>query len=93
MGVRFLEGPNENLLLDKALKSGVIFQKYALKLIKLLRKFEKYANFSENFRAGDNFLIMGQVRNIIWAGYNGGSGGGDGVHEGRKFLQEICRNR
>ena len=37
-GVRFFEGRNEILLLGKAIKFGVIFQKYGLKLIKL-RKF------------------------------------------------------
>ena len=45
-------GWNEILLLGKALKVGVIFQKLALKLIKiakLLGKFEENANFSEIF--------------------------------------------
>ena len=46
-----LEGRNEILQLDKPLKFGVIFQKYALNLKKekLLRKFEKNANVSEFF--------------------------------------------
>ena len=35
------EGRNEILLLGKALKFGVIFKKYALKLIKLLKITEK----------------------------------------------------
>ena len=52
-GGSIFRGWNEILLLGKALKFGVIFQKYALKLIKklrkLLRKFEKNAIFSENF--------------------------------------------
>ena len=42
----------EILLLGKAIEFLVIFQKYALKLIKnekLLRKLEKNANFSEFF--------------------------------------------
>ena len=57
-------GWNEILLLGKALKFGVIFQKLALKLIKICKiiwTFEKNANFSEillNFLAGNNFLII-----------------------------------
>ena len=46
------EGLNEILLLGKALKFRVNFQKYALRLIKflkLLRNFEKNAYFSEFF--------------------------------------------
>ena len=63
--------------MGKALKFGVTFRKYVLKLIKfekLLKKFEKKSKFfgkSFNFWAGHNFLIMGNIRNIIWTGYNG----------------------
>ena len=45
-------GWKDMLPLGKALKFGVIFQEYALKLIKnwkILRNFEKNASFSENF--------------------------------------------
>ena len=68
-GGPIFRGWNEILLVGKALKFGVIFQKLALKLIKiakLLEKFEKNANFSEsflNFLAGNNFLIIGKIRN------------------------------
>ena len=64
-------GRNEILLLGKALKFVVIFQKYALKLTKiekLLRKFEKNSKIFGiffNFLAGHNFLIMRKIRNII----------------------------
>ena len=46
------EGLNVILLLGNALKFGVIFQKYALKLVhfeKLLRKFEEKFEFFRNF--------------------------------------------
>ena len=57
-GGPMFEGRSDILLLGKALKFRVIFQKYGLKLIKILklsRKFEKNANFSEffNFQEGD----------------------------------------
>ena len=48
-GSPIFKGRNEIQLLDKALKFGVIFQKYALKLKKfekVLRKFYKDAKFS-----------------------------------------------
>ena len=57
-GGPIFEGRNEILLLGKALKFGVIFQKYKLKLIKIWiiieEKIEKNANFLEifYFRAG-----------------------------------------
>ena len=81
MGGPIFRGCNEILLLGKALKFGVIFQKYALKFIKnwkILRKFEKNAKFSENILilGQTNFFSMGKIRNIIWTGYNGGSGDG-----------------
>ena len=65
---------NEILLLGKALKFGVIFQKYALKLIKIWKIIEK---FEKKCKILGKFLIMGKIMNIIWAGYNGGSGGGE----------------
>ena len=89
---------NEILLLGKALKFGVIFQKYALKLIKKieknLRKFEKKCKFFRkffNFRAGHKFLIVGKINNLIWACCNVGLGGG--AHRRLKIFQVICRNR
>ena len=47
-GVRFFEGRNEILLLDKAPKFGVIFQKYALKFIKIWKIIEKIRDKIEN---------------------------------------------
>ena len=73
-GGPIFRGLNEICLLGKALKFGVIFQKYALKLIKiekLPRQFEKKCKILGiffNFRAGHNFLIMGKLRNIICTG-------------------------
>ena len=52
-GGPIFEGQNEILLLGKALKFGVIFQKYALKLLIIWKNYQensrKNANFSENF--------------------------------------------
>ena len=51
-GVRFFEARNDILQLGKALKFGVIFQKYAFNQLNyesLLRKFEKMKSFSEIF--------------------------------------------
>ena len=65
-GGPIFQGWNEILLLGKALKFGVIFQKYALKLIKngkILRRFEKKCKFFRkffNFQARHKFLIMGE---------------------------------
>ena len=62
-------GWNEILLLGKALKFGVIFQKFALKLIKIskiigkIREKCKFSGKFFNFLAGNNFLIMGKIRN------------------------------
>ena len=66
------------LLLGKAL--GAIFQKYALKTINIWKIIEKIGEkvqiFPENFLIFLlAFLIMGNIRNRIWTGYNGGSGG------------------
>ena len=83
LGVQFFEGRNEILPLGKALKFGEIFQKYALKLIKIRKIIEKIPEKMQNFRAGHNLLIMGQISNIIWTVYNGWFGGG--APEGRKF--------
>ena len=60
-GGPIFRGWNEILLLGKVLTFAVIFQKFALKLIKfakLLRKFKKISNILGNFfnfRAGHNF--------------------------------------
>ena len=52
-GGPIFRGWNEILLLGKALKFGVIFQKYALKLIKKLKNIEKIREkmqiFQKNF--------------------------------------------
>ena len=51
-GGPIFEGRNENLRFGKALQFGVIFQKYALKLIKIWKIIENLrenANFSESF--------------------------------------------
>ena len=63
-GGQIFRGWNENLLLGKALKFGVIFQKYALKLIKQIETIEKIREKCKffrkffNFVAGHKFLIM-----------------------------------
>ena len=94
-GGPIFRGWNEILLLGRALKFGVLFLKYALKIInfeKLLRKFEKKCKFFGkfvNFLASHKFLIMGKIRNIIMIGFNGGFGGPPKV----KKFQEICQNR
>ena len=74
-------GWNEILQFGTAQKFGVIFQKYALKLIKiwkLLRGFEcnrekckVFGNFF-NFREEHYLFNMGKIMNIIWTGYIGG---------------------
>ena len=95
-------GWNEILLLGKALKLGVIFQKSALKLTKKIEKYweirEKcklFRNFF-NFRAGHKFLIIGKIKILTWTCYNGGHflylGGGaaeppEGIKNFRKFLE------
>ena len=62
-------GWNEILLLGKALKFKVMFQKLPLKLIKIcqiigkIREKCKYFRKSFNFLAGNNFLIIGKIRN------------------------------
>ena len=51
-GGPIFRGWNEILLLGKALKFGVIFQKFALKLIKICKiigKIREKCNFLENF--------------------------------------------
>ena len=64
-GGPIFRGWNEILLLDKALKFGVIFQKLALKLIKICKiigkireKCKFFGKFFLNFLAGNNFLII-----------------------------------
>ena len=59
-GVRFFEDGKEILLLKIALKFGVIFQKYALKLIKIRKIIEKNSKKGKFF---GKFLIF--ERNII----------------------------
>ena len=48
-GGPIFRGWNEIFSIGKSPEFGVIFQKYALKLGKLLSKFEKNANFSGDF--------------------------------------------
>ena len=55
-------GWNEILLLGKALKFGVIFQKYALKLRKNWKIIEKIREKNANF--SENFLIFGRAINF-----------------------------
>ena len=77
-GGSIFRGWNEILLLGKARKIGVNFQKYALKLIKNLKSIDKIREKMKifykifNCRAGHKFLIMGKVKNLIWTCYNGG---------------------
>ena len=54
-GGPIFRGWNEFLLLGKALKFGVIFQKYALKLIKKLKKLRKFEKKCKFFRKFFNF--------------------------------------
>ena len=56
-GGPIFEGRNEILLLDKALKCRVIFQKYGLKLNKICKIIEKIREKCKIFRF---FLIFGQ---------------------------------
>ena len=49
-GGPFFESRDKILLLGKALKFGVIFQKLALKLFKLCKIMETMQNFHENVR-------------------------------------------
>ena len=80
-GGPIFRGWNEILLLGKALKFGVIFQKYALKLIKNGKNWEnsrekcKFFRKFFNFRTGHKFLIMGKIKNLIWTCYHGVLGG------------------
>ena len=84
------EGRNEILLLGKALKFGVIFQKYALKLIKIWKIIE---NIREKMQISPNFLIFwrnyGVIRNIISLGYNGGSGAEKFSRNLSKFVMHL----
>ena len=69
-GGPIFEGRNEILLLGKALKLGVIFQKL-INIWKFIEKMrEKMQVFSENCLIfSQNY---GKIMNIIWIGYNGG---------------------
>ena len=65
LGGTIFRGWNEILLLGRALKFGVIFQKLALKLIKICKiigkireKCKFLGKFFLNFLAGNNFLII-----------------------------------
>ena len=49
-GGPIFRGCNEFLLLGKALKFGIIFQKYALKLIKIWKIIEKIREKNQIFR-------------------------------------------
>ena len=80
-GGPIFRGWNEFLLLGKALKFEVIFQKYALKLIKNWKNWEnsrKIAIFSEIFLifGGHKILIMGKIKNLNGHAIMGGSGRG-----------------
>ena len=59
LGGLLFRGWNEILLLGKALKFGVIFHKYALKLIKKLKNY--WENSKENANFSENFLIFGRA--------------------------------
>ena len=72
-GGPIFEGRNEMFQFEKALKFGVIFQKYSLKL----KKIEKNWENSREMQFFPKFFwfsgTMGKI-SIIWAGYIGGSG-------------------
>ena len=79
----------------KALKFGVIFQKFALKLLKICKIIEKtrekckfFGKFF-NFCAVHHFLIIEKIMNIISTGYNGASGAEP--HEGWKFFTKFVK--
>ena len=55
VGGPIFEGRNEILLLGKAIKFGVILQKYALKLIEIWKIIEK---IREKMQIFPNFLIF-----------------------------------
>ena len=56
VGGPIFEGRNEILLLGKAIKFGVILQKYALKLIEIWKIIEKNREKNTNFSEFFNFL-------------------------------------
>ena len=65
------EGKKGILILGKAIKFRVIFQKYALKLIKLWYIIEKIWEKCIFFRCFYfSACTMGKIRKIIWTGYN-----------------------
>ena len=69
LGGPIFRGLNEILLLGKALKFGLLFQKFALKLINICKIIGKIREkcISEkffNFIAGNNFLIIGKGINM-----------------------------
>ena len=74
-------GWNEILLLGKALKFGVIFQKYALKLIKTCKIIgkvgEKCKSFGKSFKIFWPGIIFNYMKNkeLIWTGFCEGFGG------------------
>ena len=75
LGGTIFRGWNEILLLGKALKFGVIFQKFACKLIKLCKiigKNRENANLSENFLIFWPGIIFNYRKNneLIKMGYS-----------------------
>ena len=76
----------EIIFLGKAVKFRGIFSKLCIKInknFKILGKIRGKCNFFEitlNFRMG-NFNLMGNIRNIIFTGYN--------VGEGRKSFKKF----
>ena len=69
------EGRDNILLLGKALKFGVIFQKFALKLLKIWKIMEKLSEEKQNFQEKFRFFAraVGKIRIIIYLGYSCGS--------------------
>ena len=92
-GGPIFRGWSEILLLGKALKFGVIFQKLTLTLIKICKIIvkirEKCKFFGKFFKIFWPGIIFNYMKNkeLIWTGYSGGSGGGE------KNFHEICQNR
>ena len=56
-GIPIFDGRNAILLLDKALKFRIIFQKYVLKLIKIWKTTEK---IREKWKVLQKILILGR---------------------------------
>ena len=106
LAVRVFEGRNEILLLGKTPKFGVIFQKYALKSIKIWIIIGKIRGKMQHFLffyfMRDHTLFnMGKIRKIVWTHYNEGSEAeppngemsfGGSANVSRTFSKSVIKN-